>query len=145
MQAQQAVKQFHKVFASKLEGLVKTTIMSLAKTKELVDALRKDFIIYKQPPYDFARLVDYENNQRIVIIRLLSFLLEHEKDYNYGKSFNENMKELHDIDDTLVVPVEENKEYLRELLELHKSNKLTDFIKRGISYFDKIYSMEINQ
>jgi len=145
MQAQQAVKQFHKVFASKLEGLVKTTIMSLAKTKELVDALRKDFIIYKQPPYDFARLVDYENNERIVIIRLLSFLLEHEKDYNYGKSFNENMKELHDIDDTLVVPVEENKEYLRELLELHKSNKLTDFIKRGISYFDKIYSMEINQ
>lgn len=145
MDAQQAIKQFHKVYTFKLEQLVKTTVLSLAKTRELVDELRNAVNIYKQPSHDFARLVDYESNERIMTIRLLSFLLEHEKDYNYINSFNENLKALFNVDDTFTVTVDENKEYLKGLLELHKSGTLLSLIERGISFFDEIYSNEKNR
>lgn len=144
MSTKQAIKQFHKVYASKLEQLIKTTVLSLAKMKELVDELRKSISIYKQPPYDFARLVEYESNERITTIHMLLFLLDHEKSYLFSNSFNENLKSLYKIDDTLTVSVEENKEYLNYLLKLHKSGELLNYIEKGIAFFEKIYSNEKN-
>lgn len=145
MPAQQAIKQFNKVYSSKLEQLVKTTVLSLAKTKELVDDLEDAINVYKQPPHDFARLVDYENDQRIMTIRILLFLLEHESEYAFRKGFNENMKALYKIDDTLTVDVRENKEFLKGLLELHKTEKLLNLIQSGIAFFDKLYTIEKNK
>ena len=145
MPAQQAIKQFNKLYSLKLEQLVKTTVLSLAKTKELVDDLENAVNTYKQPPHDFARLVDYENDQRIMTIRLLLFLLEHESDYIFCKGFNENMKTLYQIDDTLTVDVVENKDYLKVFLELHKTEKLLNLIQSGIAFFDKIYTAEKNK
>lgn len=142
MPAKQAIQQFHKVYASKLEQLVKTTVLTLAKMKELIDELRKAIIIYKQPPYDFARLVEYESNERITTIHVLLFLLEHEKNYLFSSSFNENLKSLYKIDDTLNVTVEENKEYLKYLLKLHENRTLLNYIEEGITFFDKIYFKE---
>jgi hypothetical protein len=142
MPAQKAIREYHKVFVSKLEQLVKTTVISLAKMRELTDELKRAIKIYKQPPHDFARLVDYESNERVMIIRLLSFLLENEKDYVFSKSFNENLKVFYEIDDTLTVTVDENKEYLKDLLKLHESESLLGYIERGIVFFDKIYTSE---
>jgi hypothetical protein len=145
MPAQQAIRQYHKVYAVKLEQLVKTTVLSLAKMKELIDELKKAVSKYKQPPHDFARLVDYENNERVMVIRLLFFLLEHESDYIFSKSFNENLKALYEIDDRITVTVEENKEYLRGILKLHESELLLIYIERGIAFSDNIYANEKNK
>lgn len=142
MTAHEAIKQYHKVFLRKLEQLIKTTVLSLRKTKQLADELQKALLTYKQPPHDFARLIDYEDNERIMVIRLLLFLLEHEDKYIFDKSYNENLKQLLNIDDLLIVNVEENKTYAKHLLELHEKDVLGNSIEGGLSLFDKIYTNE---
>ncbi|WIV13766.1 hypothetical protein [Proteiniborus sp. MB09-C3] len=141
MPATQAIQQFHKVYTSKLEQLVKTTVLTLSKTKDCVDSLRKSINAYQQY-HDFARLVEYEDNERVSTIRLLLFLVEHKNDYAMDKTFNENLKGLYKIEDTLTVTVEEKIEYLKYLLSLHERDSLLNIIADGIEFFDKIYANE---
>ena len=77
-----------------------------------------------------------------MVIRLLLFLLEHEDKYIFDKSYNENLKQLLNIDDLLIVNVEENKTYAKYLLELHEKDVLGNSIEDGLSLFDKIYTNE---
>lgn len=142
MPAREAIKQYHKVYSQKLEQLVKTIVLSLRKTKVLVDELRKALYTYKQPPHDFARLVDYEDNDRVMAIRIMFFLLEHEDEYIFDKTYNENLKQLLGIDDTLIFDVEENKIYVKYLLDLHEKSVLSSNIENGLSLFDRIFANE---
>lgn len=142
MPAVQAIQSFHKVYSRKLEQLMSTTVLSLSKMKQLVDELKKAFQTYKREPHDFARFVDYESNNRVLIIRMLLFLCKHEKEYSFEIGFNENLKTLHEIDDTLVIAEEEKRAYVKELLELHEKDQLTASIEKSIAFFDKIYEHE---
>lgn len=142
MPPEKAIKQFHKVYSKKLKQLIKTTVLSLRKTKILVDELQKAFSIYKQPPYDFAKLVDFEDNERVMTIRIVMFLLENESKYEFDKSYNDNLRQLFKISDTLIVDVSENKNYVKYLLELHEKGVLNDYIENGLTLFDKIFSSE---
>ena len=139
MPPQEAIKQFHKVYSELLEQLIKTTVLSLRKTKILVDELKKAFFSYKQPPHDFASLVDYEENDRVITIKIILFLLEHEREYAFDKSYNENLRQLFGINDTLTVDVNENKAYVKYLMELHENNILSRFIENGLALFEKIF------
>lgn len=140
--AREAVKQYHKVYSQKLEQLVKTTVLSLRKTKQLTDELQKALYRYKQPPHYFARFVDYEDNDRIMTIRIIFFLLEHENEYIFDQSYNENLKQLLGIDDTLIFDIEENKAYVQYLLELHEKGILSGNIENGLALFDRIFANE---
>lgn len=140
--AQEAIKQYHKVFLHKLEQLVKTTVLSLRKTKQITDELQKALHTYKQSPHDFAKFIDYEDNERIMTIRLLLFLLEHEDEYIFDKSYTENLKQLLGVDDLLIFDIEENKTYAKYLLELHEKGVLDNIVEKGLSLFDKIYTNE---
>lgn len=142
MPAREAIKQYHKVYSQKLEQLVKTTVLSLRKTKLLTDELQKALCIYKQPPHDFAKIIDYEDNDRIMTIRIILFLLEHEDEYIFDKSYNENLKQLWGVDDILIVDVDDNKAYVKCLLELHEKGILSSNIENGLSLFDRIFANE---
>ena len=141
MPATQAIQQFHKVYISKLEQLVKTTVLTLSKTKDLVNSLHKSVSVY-QENHDFARLVGYEDNERVSTIRLLLFLMEHKNDYIMDKSFNENLKTLYKVEDTLTVTADEKIEYLKYLLTLHEKGLLLNIITDSINFFDIIYANE---
>lgn len=138
MPPKEAIKQFHKVYLDKLEMLEKTTVLSLRKTKMLVNELQKALFIYNQPPNDFAKFVDYEDNDRVITIKIILFLLEHENEYSFDKSFNENLRTLFGISDTLIVDVDENKTFVKYLLDLHEKDTLSSSIENGLALFNKI-------
>lgn len=142
MPASEAVKEYNSLYTEKLEQLLKTTILTIRKTKSLVDELQEAFCVYWQSPNDFAKLVDYEENDRIVTIRILLFLLEHKTEYLFDRSYNFNLKQLFGIDDELVFDIEENRAFAKYLFKLHEEGVLNSKIRDGISLFNKIYANE---
>ena len=142
MPAVDAVRTYHKLYASKLEQLLKITVLSLAKVKEMIADLRKAFSVYKKEPHDFARLVDYESVNRFYALSLLFFLSEHQEAYDFEKSFNENMRLLYDAQDQLTVSDEEKKSFLLRLQILHEEGRLIGSVESGLAFFDTICERE---
>lgn len=138
MPATDAVRTYHELYVSKLNQLVKTTVLSLAKMKEMVAEVKTALSVYKRKPYDFARFVDYESKRRFLALRVLFFLYEHQGEYDFEKSFNENMKLLLNSQEQFVVSEEEKKAFLLRLQALHNEKKLASFAESGIDFFDKI-------
>ena len=140
--ARQAIKDHHAIYASNIEKLTQTTIWTLAKAKELVNDLNKAVNIYKNPPHDFARLVDYEDNERVATLRIVLFLFSNKDQYDFAKNFTENLKVLYSTNDTIIINVDENKKFVAELLDAHNKGTLLESIENAISFFEKIVANE---
>lgn len=140
--AQQAIKDYHALYAANLECLAKTTILTLSKVKKLVNDLKKAVNEYKSPPHEFARLVDYEDNERIETISVVLFLFANKDKYDFSKSFTQNLKALYSIDDTIIIKADENKKYVADLLNDHNKGVLLNNIENAITFFEKIVANE---
>ena len=143
MPATDAVRTYHELYVSKLDRLVKTTVLSLAKVKEMIAEVKAALSVYKREPHDFARFVDYESENRFQALRVLFFFNEYQGEYDFEKSFNENMKLLINSQEQLVVSEEEKKAFLLRLQTMHQERQLANSVESGIAFFDKI-SEQIN-
>lgn len=140
--AQEAIKNNRKIYVSKLQKLIQTTIWTFAKAQQLVNDLNKAVKAYKNPPHDFARLVDYEDNERVVTIQIVLYLYSNKEQYDFTKSFTDNMKMLYSVDDTIVINTNENKKYVAELMKSHNDGSLLDRLEKAIDFFDEIVTNE---
>lgn len=140
--AQEAIKNNRKIYVSKLQKLIQTTIWTFAKAQQLVNDLNKAVKAYKNPPHDFARLVDYEDNERVVTIQIVLYLYSNKEQYDFTKSFTDNMKMLYSVDDTIVINTNENKKYVAELMKSHNDGSLLDRLERAIDFFGQIVANE---
>lgn len=136
--AEQAVRKYYKIYNEKLEKLSTITVLSLAKVKQMNNELKKAFEVYKREPHDFALFVDFESNDRFVIMRLLSDLLDNKESYSFEMSFNDNMKLLYNTDDTFVTNQEEKSEFLKKLLSMHDQGNLIYYYESAFAFFDKV-------
>lgn len=139
--ALEAIANHHRFFVGKIEELIKTIILTLEKTRKLVDELKKVIVDYKVTS-NFSKLVAYEDDERILIIRILLFLQDNIDKYDFEKNFNQNIKLLYSRGDTLSVHVDEHKEYLNELFVLHDNGTLLESVENAIVIFEEIYAKE---
>lgn len=142
MSAVDAVRTYYKLYSSKLNQLARTTVLSLAKVKEMVCELQVAFSAYKKEPHDFARFVDYESENRFLTLHLLFFLNEHQNEYDFEKSFNENIKKLYNIQEQITVSEEQKKAFLLRLKKMHDEGRLFNSVESGLDFFDKISGQE---
>lgn len=136
MPAKECIKKYRSVFSSRLEKLLKTLVLTYSKVCMLTDILENELHKYEQSN-NFSQLVNYEDSNRIIIIRLLEFLFQNQEAYDNRKSFNENMKVLYK-DEIVTSDVSDKQEYLKYLLALHKDNELHKKIKSWIEYFKQL-------
>lgn len=143
MSAIDAVRTYYKQYALRLEELLKTTVLSLESAKKMIAELKAAFSIYKQKPHDFARFIDYESISRFHALNLLFFLNEHQGEYDFEKSFNENIKHLYNVKDQLVVSESEKRTFLLQLQAMHEERKLVDSVESGLAFFDRICEQKV--
>lgn len=136
MPAKECIKRYHKVFASRTEKLLKTLVLTHSKVSSLTEILEKALRRY-ETSNSFAQLVDYEDNNRVTIIRLLEFLFQNQEIYDYRKSFNENMRTLYK-EETVTFDVADNQAYLEYLLSLHEDKTLYENIEKWINFFKQL-------
>ncbi len=138
MSAVDAVQKYHELYSSKLGQLMKTTVLSLAKAKGMVAELKTALSVYKREPHDFARFVDYESESRFQVLYFLFLLDEHQGEYDFNKSFNENTKMQFNAQEQIVVSEEEKKAFLLRLKAMHEAGRLTSSVESGLAFFDRI-------
>ena len=110
--------------------------------QQLVNDLNKAVNAYKNPPHDFARLVDYEDNERVATIQIVLYLYSNKEQYDFTKSFTDNMKMLYSVDDTIVINTNENKKYVAELMKSHNDGSLLDRLEKALDFFGEIAANE---
>ena len=137
--AKEAIKNFYKHFNRKLEQLTQTTILSLRKTKQLADDLQDALKVYDNTAHDFAKLVDYEDDSRIMIIKILLHMYDRQEQYDFSLSYNENLRRLFEVDDTITFDVADNKEYTKHLLDFHNDETLSSKLHDALTFFEKVF------
>lgn len=137
--ADEAIKAFRKGYVSRLEKIIKTRVLTLQKLNSLVNKLRAALSDYKRTNR-FERFVAYEEPERILALRLTSWLHEHEQEYDYSKGFNENMRTILDCGDVFSIDIEEDKAYAKAMQELHNQGTLCKKVETDIEAFDRINS-----
>lgn len=55
-----------------------------------------------------------------------------------------NLKNLYKTEDRIIITKESKKKYIEYLLQLHKENKLINYIDNGLSFFNEICDKETN-
>lgn len=138
MPANDAINKCHSLLVLKLEDLLRTKTLTLRKARTLVDELNAALQNYQQTN-NFERLVAYEDPERIFAFRLLSSFKQHEQNYDFGKSFNENMRIIFNCEDILPIQREEDTTYLQSLLNLHRQGMLASETESSINCFERLY------
>ena len=136
---EEAIQQNHSCFVSKLEELLKTRVMTLRKLRALTDEIITALSKYKKTK-DIAQFVDYESPERVLTIYLLELLKAHEHEYDFSKTFNENLKKILGCSEIYVTDEDKKRAYLEEIKKLHNEDQLIAHIELDIAFFEKIYA-----
>lgn len=136
---QEAIRQNHSYFVSKLEELLKTRVMTLRKLRALTDEIITALSKYKRTK-DIAQFVDYESPERVLTIFLLELLKAHEQEYDFSKTFNENLKKILGCTEIYVTDEDKKRAYLEEIKKLHNEDQLIAHIELDIAFFEKVYA-----
>lgn len=120
---EEAIQQNHSCFVSKLEELLKTRVMTLRKLRALTDEIITALSKYKKTK-DIAQFVDYESPERVLTIYLLELLKAHEHEYDFSKTFNENLKKILGCSEIYVTDEDKKRAYLEEIKKLHNEDQL---------------------
>ena len=136
MPAKESIKKYHKVFANRIEKMLKTSVLTYSKVFSQSVILEKALRRY-ETSNNFAQLVDYEDANRVDTIRLLESLFQNQEIYDSEKSFNENLWNLYK-EETVIFASTDKQEYLKYLLTLHEEETLYENIEKWINYFKNL-------
>lgn len=135
-----------KFFINRIDTLLSTMILSIYTIRSGVDALSSRLEQYDEGKIDIVLLLDFEENNVLTIIEVISLLYKNKDKYDKSKSFNHNLYKMFKLKkDTLSRTSEEKRDFLKFLTELDKKQELSYYIWQGISTFNEVYECEMDR
>lgn len=144
IQPQNVTIDIWKCFAKRFERILSTMVLSLQTLKREVDKITAKLKKYDEGIIDVARLLEFEDNNVVATIEIISQLYLNKDKYDTTKSFNQNLPIILNLNsDTIVRTQEDKKEYLKFLVAMDRENKLSEYVYNGINTFNEIYENEV--
>ena len=66
-------------------------------------------------------------------------MYDRQEQYDFSLSYNENLRRLFEVDDTITFDVADNKEYTKHLLDFHNDGTLSSKLHDGLTFFEKVF------
>lgn len=136
-----AFARLHKIYLERLNRLLHQYALSIFTVKNQVDDLFADIIKYKDGDDQLRKIVSYEEPLRVITIIIISKLEDFE--YDFGKSFNTNLKEMLKTKELFLMSTEVYQEELQWIKDEYENGNLLSHLDMGKKIFDKAYEKEI--
>lgn len=144
IQPQNVTIDIWKYFAKRFERILSTMVLSLQTLKREVDKITAKLKKYDEGKIDVTRLLEFEDNNVVATIEIISQLYLNKDKYDTTKSFNQNLPIILNLDsDTIARTQEDKKDFLKSLVAMGRENKLSEYLCNGINTFNEIYENEI--
>lgn len=134
-----------KEFVDRIGKIMSTMILSIHTLKREVEGLSTRLNKYDTGKINITLLLGFEENNIVTTIDILGKLYLNKDKYDMTKTFNENLPIVLNLDsDTIGRTQEEKRDFIKLLVDMDKDNKLSEYIRNGIKFFNEIYENEMS-
>lgn len=132
-------------FTKRIEQIMSTMVLSIYTLKKEVEELSSRLRKYDAGKIDAIRLLGFEENNIVTTVEIIGHLYLNKEKYDVTKSFNQNLPVILNLEgNTVTRTLEDKMQFIQSLVALDKENKLSEYIRNGISTFNEMYENEMN-
>ena len=136
-----------KIGFNRVIGILKNRILNLEDRSitskylnQNVQKIKNLLSAYETGNCTFEKLIDYEDNDRLLTLMVLENLWETRDEYNYSQSFDENIYQLLGSGKHFHITQEKKREALQRYAGADREGTFSDKLKQFIQFFDQIVS-----